>query len=87
MFYLSWPDRGLAGTELQGTSWTAGSRGTRALQVDVQQVANLEKKVPLDWIAPDGMHVTEACEEYARPLILDELTPIYVNGTPRHVHL
>ena len=33
--------------------------------VDVQQVANLEKKVPLDWIAPDGMHVTEAFEEYA----------------------
>ena len=55
--------------------------------VDVQQVANLEKKVPLDWIAPDGMHVTESFEEYARPLILDELTPIYVNGTPRHVHL
>ena len=50
-------------------------------------MANLEKKVPLDWIAPDGMHVTQAFEEYARPLILDELTPIYVNGTPRHVHL
>ena len=55
--------------------------------VDVQQVANLEKKVPPDWIAPDGMQVTPAFEEYARPLILDELTPIYVNGTPRHVHL
>lgn len=55
--------------------------------VDVQQVANLEKKVPLSWIAPDGMHVTAAFEEYARPLILDELTPIYVNGTPRHVRL
>ena len=55
--------------------------------VDVQQVANLEKKVPLEWITPDGMHVTSSFEEYARPLILDELTPIYVNGTPRHVHL
>ncbi len=55
--------------------------------VDVQQVANLEKKVPLEWIAPDGMHETESFEEYARPLILDELTPIYVHGTPRHVHL
>jgi 6-phosphofructokinase 1 len=55
--------------------------------VDVQQVANLEKKVPLDWITPDGMQVTSAFEEYARPLILDELTPIYVNGTPRHVRL
>ena len=28
--------------------------------VDVQQVANLEKKVPLDWITPDGMQVTAA---------------------------
>ena len=55
--------------------------------VDVQQVANLEKKVPLDWIAPDGMQVTAAFEEYARPLILDEVTPVYVNGTPRHICL
>ena len=31
--------------------------------VDVQQVANLEKKVPLDWITPDGMQVTAAFEE------------------------
>ena len=55
--------------------------------VDVQQVANLEKKVPLDWISPDGMQVTAAFEEYARPLILDEVTPVYVNGTPRHICL
>ena len=55
--------------------------------VDVQQVANLEKKVPLDWITPDGMQVTAAFEEYSRPLILDEVTPVYVNGTPRHVCL
>ena len=52
-----------------------------------QQVANLEKKVPLEWITPDGMQVTEAFEEYARPLILDEVTPVYVNGTPRHIRL
>ena len=55
--------------------------------VDVQQVANLEKKVPLDWISPDGMQVTAAFEEYARPLILDEVPPVYVNGTPRHIRL
>ena len=55
--------------------------------VDVQQVANLEKKVPLEWITSDGMQVTEAFEEYARPLILDEVTPVYVNGTPRHICL
>ena len=55
--------------------------------MDVQQVANLEKKVPLEWITSDGMQVTEAFEEYARPLILDEVTPVYVNGTPRHIRL
>ena len=38
-------------------------------------------------ITPDGMQVTSAFEEYARPLILDEVTPVYVNGTPRHICL
>ena len=45
-----------------------------AKSVDVQQVAT-EKKVPLDWITPDGMQVTAAFEEYARPLILDRGDP------------
>lgn len=58
---------------------------TRA--VDVQQVANYEKKVPRSWITPDGMNVTADFEKYARPLIQAELTPIYVNGTPQHIHL
>lgn len=55
--------------------------------VDVSRVANLEKKVPDEWISADGMHMTEAFERYARPLIQAELTPIYINGVPRHIHL
>ena len=55
--------------------------------VDVNQVANLEKRVPEEWITPDGMQVTEDFERYARPLIQAELTPIYINGVPRHIHL
>ena len=55
--------------------------------VDVMAVANQEKRVPLDWITPDGMHVTEDFERYARPLIQAELTPIYINGVPQHIHL
>ena len=47
----------------------------------------LEKRVPDDWISPDGMHVTEAFHHYARPLIQAELTPIYIDGVPRHLHL
>ena len=55
--------------------------------VDVNQVANLEKRVPEEWITPDGMQVTEDFERYARPLIQAALTPIYINGVPRHIHL
>ncbi len=55
--------------------------------VDVQQVANYEKQVPASWITKDGMNVTADFEKYARPLIQAELTPIYVNGIPRHIHL
>jgi len=55
--------------------------------VDVTKVANFEKKVPADWISEDGMHVNEKFERYARPLIQAELSPIYINGVPRHIHL
>ena len=55
--------------------------------VDVQKVANLEKKVPDSWITSDGMHVTADFERYARPLFQAELTPIYIDGVPRHLHL
>ena len=55
--------------------------------VDVTQVANFEKTVPDEWITVDGMHVNEKFERYARPLIQAELTPIYINGVPRHIHL
>ncbi|MGN0976138.1 MAG: 6-phosphofructokinase [Gemmiger sp.] len=55
--------------------------------VDVAAVANLEKPVPAEWIAADGMHVNEHFEAYARPLIQAELSPIYINGVPRHIHL
>lgn len=53
--------------------------------VDVQEVANHEKTVPLSWITRDGMQVTPEFEVYARPLIQAELTPVYINGTPRHI--
>ncbi|MDD6320332.1 MAG: 6-phosphofructokinase [Oscillospiraceae bacterium] len=60
---------------------------TETAMVDVQKVANLEKKVPDSWITADGMGVTAEFERYARPLIQAELTPIYIDGVPRHLHL
>lgn len=55
--------------------------------VDVQQVANREKGVPLEWIEPGGMQVGPAFEAYARPLIQGEMSPMYVDGVPRHMKL
>ena len=52
-----------------------------------QNIQNARRAQGLSQEAPDGMQVTAAFEEYARPLILDEVTPVYVNGTPRHICL
>ena len=54
---------------------------------NVHKVANLEKKLPLDWINSSGTDVTESFHRYARPLIQAELTPIYINGLQRHIKL
>ncbi len=54
---------------------------------DIHSIANYEKKVPAEWITPDGFGVTEGFLSYARPLIQAELTPIYVDGLPRHIYI
>lgn len=54
---------------------------------DVHKVANLEKKLPLEWINDSQTDVTESFHRYARPLIQAELTPIYINGLQRHIKL
>ena len=55
--------------------------------VAIEQMANLEKAVPLSWITEDGMGLTEEYLAYARPLIQGELTPFYENGLPCHLVL
>lgn len=53
---------------------------------DIHQIANVEKKVPLDWIDTDNMYVTSEFLGYIRPLIQAELSPIMVDGLPRHLY-
>lgn len=53
--------------------------------IDVQLVANQKKDVPRGWINEDGDHVTKEFVEYVRPLILGEVSPIMVDGLPRHL--
>lgn len=52
---------------------------------DIHDIANVERKVPAEWITADGSNITEEFEKYARPLIMGELTPMYVDGVPAHL--
>ena len=54
---------------------------------DVHKIANVEKKVPLEWINEDGDYVTPEFINYVRPLIQAELMPMMVDGLPRHLRL
>ena len=53
----------------------------------LSEVANVEKKMPRDFITADGYGITEACRRYLRPLILGEDYPPYVDGLPQYVTL
>ena len=52
---------------------------------DIHAIANVERSVPAEWITEDGCGLTEDYIKYARPLIMGELLPMFVNGTPRHL--
>ena len=52
---------------------------------DIHNIANVEKKVPLEWIDNVNHQMTNDFIEYARPLIMGELLPIYKDGLPVHL--
>ena len=54
---------------------------------DVHRIANIEKKVPREWINGEGTYVTPALVHYIRPLIQAEIAPLWVDGLPRHLKL
>lgn len=54
---------------------------------DVHFIANVEKKVPLEWITEDGTNVKKELVHYIYPLIQAEIAPLWVNGLPRHIRL
>lgn len=51
------------------------------------KVANVEKKMPRDFITADGFHITAKCRRYLAPLIAGEAYPPYVKGLPDYVVL
>ncbi|MFQ5659007.1 MAG: 6-phosphofructokinase [Gammaproteobacteria bacterium] len=56
-------------------------------QVDLAEVANVEKFMPADFITEDGFGITDSCRRYLQPLIQGEDYPPYANGLPAYVQL
>ena len=55
--------------------------------MDIHKIANFEKKVPLDWVNAYHTDMEPEFLQYARPLIQAELTPVYIDGLPRHIFM
>ena len=53
----------------------------------LSQVANVEHKVPRNFLTKDGFGITEPCRRYLEPLIQGESYPPYKNGIPVYVKL
>lgn len=54
---------------------------------NLADVANVEKKMPRDFISEDGFGITEKCRRYLLPLIQGEDYPPYKDGLPDYVRL
>ena len=52
---------------------------------DIHDIANVEKKVPMSMIDTKNNTLTDEYLDYARPLIMGELLPIFKNGLPLHL--
>jgi 6-phosphofructokinase 1 len=53
----------------------------------LEAVANVEKKVPREFVTEDGFGITAACRRYLEPLIAGEDYPPFSGGLPRYVEL
>ena len=52
---------------------------------DIHDIANVEKKIPQEWIDEKNHSLTEDFIKYAKPLIQGELNPIFKDGLPVHL--
>lgn len=53
---------------------------------NVHKIANDEKCVPRNWINADGTYVTDDFIAYVKPLIQGDVSPVMVDGIPRHLY-
>ena len=52
---------------------------------DINNIANIEKKIPNSWIDTKNNQLTDEYINYAKPLIQGELLPIFKDGLPVHL--
>lgn len=55
--------------------------------MELTDVANAEKKLPPEWINPEGNNILPAFVDYALPLIQGSPEMVYKNGLPRFARL
>ncbi len=55
--------------------------------VPLAEVANVEKRVPREFVTADGFGITAACRRYLEPLIAGEDYPPYRGGLPAYVRI
>ena len=67
-------------TSDQPYTWEIGS-------APLGDIANVEKKMPREYITEDGYGITADCRRYLLPLIAGEDYPPYVDGLPDYVKL
>ena len=60
--------------------WQVGS-------IPLEQVANVEKSLPNEYISEDGFHITDAARDYLLPLIQGEAFPPFKQGLPDYIEL
>ena len=53
----------------------------------LENIANVERKMPREFISADGFRITEKCRTYLAPLIAGEDPPPYRDGLPDYVRL
>ncbi len=53
----------------------------------LKDIANVERKMPAEFITADGFHITDAFRVYLQPVIEGEEPPPYRNGLPDYVRL
>ena len=75
----------LEASQVGGAAVKAADEGDNGKMV-VLKIANDEKLVPREWVNAEGTYVTDEFIAYIKPLIQGDVSPVMVDGIPRHLY-